>query len=85
MTKRIGPELIVKASCFGCQHEETKSYRVQGDNGTDVYCSHPMAGEAAPSTPGRHVADTRWDTPDWCPLLGIAKKVLVDKITKGDV
>lgn len=58
--KRTGPFLRVTATCSGCKYERTKGYRCQGDSGRDVYCDHP-------SSEGRHVGDTKWDTPDWCP------------------
>lgn len=58
--ERIGPNLQLLARCFGCKYERSERYRVQGDSGHDVYCDHP-------SEPGRSVADSRWDTPDWCP------------------
>jgi hypothetical protein len=58
--KRVGPALSIRASCVGCAFERSVSYRVQGDSGSDVYCDHPDAN-------GKRVADTRWDTPEWCP------------------
>jgi hypothetical protein len=58
--ERIGPHLHLAATCSGCKYERSERYQVQGDSGRDVYCDHP-------SQPNRLVADTRWDTPDWCP------------------
>lgn len=58
---RQGPFLRITATCSGCDFNRTESYRVQGDSGHDVYCDHP-------TEPGKRVADSRWETPDWCPL-----------------
>lgn len=57
---RVGPKLTVSASCSGCVHERSEHYAVQGDSGHNVTCAHP-------SSPGRHIGDTTWSTPSWCP------------------
>lgn len=62
----IGPQVTIKLSCVTCEACETESYNVQGDSGSDVYCAHP-------SFPiedrRRHIADTNFKTPEWCPVL----------------
>lgn len=69
-----GPRLRVVASCNGCQHVRSESYRVQGDSGTNVFCDHPRATE-------RVVGDTTWDTPKWCPEFSAAlREVGMDKV-----
>ncbi|WP_422923684.1 hypothetical protein [Singulisphaera sp. PoT] len=62
MSQTNGPSVRIVLSCFNCKHETSESYRVQGDSGSDVYCTHPQCGGK------KRVGDTRWDTPDWCPL-----------------
>lgn len=61
--QRVGPHITIQGSCSGCAYERSVSYRCQSDSGHDVYCDHPAVG-------GRRVGDTRWVTPDWCPLTG---------------
>lgn len=56
-----GPKITLKMSCFDCPCCRTERYAVQGDSGHDVYCDHPQAN-------GRRIGDTRWDTPEWCPV-----------------
>lgn len=70
--KRAGPLVTINTSCFDCSFETSDSYCVEDvndvDSGHKVYCTHPeapLAGEAR-----RYIADSCWDTPDWCPLLG---------------
>ena len=60
--KREGPLVTVTRSCSGCVHERSEAYAVQGDSGHIVSCAHPSL--MAP----RRIADTRWDTPAWCPV-----------------
>lgn len=62
--KREGPRITIKASCLNCVHESSESYRVQGDSGHDVYCN--VGSER------RHIGDTTWNTPKWCPFLAQA-------------
>ncbi len=62
MANREGPSIRLEASCSGCRYECNASYAVQGDSGFDVSCSHP-------NNPGRHIGDSTWRTPSWCPLL----------------
>lgn len=62
---REGPSIIIQIKCFGCRFETSKRYRVQGDSGIDVYCQHPSFPER------KAVGDTRWDTPDWCPVIDV--------------
>jgi hypothetical protein len=59
--KRVGPHLALSASCYGCAFERSVSYRCQSDSGHDIFCDHPESN-------GRSVGDTRWTTPDWCPV-----------------
>jgi hypothetical protein len=77
MPNREGPNVTIAMSCHGCRHEHSESYRVQGDSGHDVYCTHPsaVAGLHAQVPPHhaatlikRTIGDTTWRTPDWCPL-----------------
>jgi hypothetical protein len=56
-----GPKISLKLSCYECEHCKSTPYRIQGDSGHDVSCKEP-------SIVDRHIADTRWDTPEWCPL-----------------
>jgi hypothetical protein len=65
MSKRPGPAPTVEASCFGCEHEVSERYVVQGESGCNVYCAHDATL--------RRVGDTNWRTPGWCPLLAEAK------------
>lgn len=70
-----GPTVVVEANCFNCKHCQSESYRCQGDSGTDVYCAHPDVVTPIVGS-RRHVGDSHWKTPSWCPLLGPA----VDKL-----
>lgn len=72
-TKRNGPRVTVKLSCFDCRWETSSHYAVQGDSGCDVSCSHPerIGSEA-------RVGDTTWDTPKWCPLRGAALRAAAE-------
>lgn len=65
---RNGPH--IEAKCFGCAHVDVEKYRSQGDSGVDVSCTHPDIGN-------RHVGDTLWTTPIWCPLLVEAASAFV--------
>lgn len=56
-----GPRVTTRRSCGDCDHVVNVSYAVQGDSGFDVYC-----GKANK----RHIGDTTWETPAWCPFLG---------------
>ena len=62
MAKREGPKVTTEKSCFDCKHCGTSHYACQGDSGCDVFCEHPEAPNM------RTIGDTRWDTPDWCPV-----------------
>lgn len=62
---RDGPRINIKVTCFGCRHEVSESYRVQGDSGHDIYCQHPTLSER------KRVGDTCWDTPNWCPAVNV--------------
>lgn len=75
MAEREGPSVRIEISCFGCKYEKSESYRVQSDSGHDVYCVHPKVEK-------RRVGDTRWDTPDWCPLRQEAISKFVASIFK---
>jgi hypothetical protein len=63
---RIGPKLTISASCLGCTYERSERYRCQGDSGHDVYCAHPSLIDLPQDK--RHVGDTTWATPHWCPV-----------------
>jgi hypothetical protein len=65
MSGEEGPRITIKASCYSCKFERSESYRVQSDSGHNVYCDHP-------DTTTNRVNDSRWETPDWCPLLTAA-------------
>jgi len=56
-----GPQKSVKYSCRNCDHCKSEHYAVQGDSGHDVYCAHPNVKK-------KFIADTNWETPDWCPI-----------------
>ncbi|WP_089215525.1 hypothetical protein [Sphingopyxis indica] len=64
-TQAEGPRVTVKASCFECRHCVSESYRVQSDSGSNVYCAHPDFEQR------KRVGDTRWETPDWCPVVSL--------------
>jgi hypothetical protein len=67
-----GPKTTYTQSCSGCVHCEAKHYRVQGDNGYLLYCIHPKfspSGNDLSSVGKRHIGDTNWTTPEWCPVL----------------
>lgn len=66
MTKREGPSIRIDVDCFGCVHTESEKYQCQGDSGRDVYCIHPQFGSG--ENERRHIGDTKWTTPDWCPV-----------------
>lgn len=70
--KRNGPRLTVKASCLGCEHEQSDSYAVQGDSGFQVFCGSLDVIDQSAIGSRRHIGDTTWDTPTWCPLLAQA-------------
>lgn len=60
-----GPKLRIVASCDQCEHIAVETYRVQGDSGRDVSCTHPD-GKG-------YIGEKRYDsTPQWCPLLRAA-------------
>lgn len=64
--EREGPFVVIEGRCTDCRYVEEKRYAVQGDSGHDVFCAHPSF------QPRRYIADTRWRTPEWCPLLDAA-------------
>lgn len=47
---------------MSCEEVHGKRYRVQGDSGRDG-CVHDTSLPQA-----KYIADTCWDTPDWCPF-----------------
>lgn len=65
----VGPTVKLAISCFDCEHCKTKGYSCQGDSGSGVYCNH--GGTL------RHVGDTSWKTPAWCPLRDKAIKAAI--------
>lgn len=68
----IGPKITIEATCSGCVHCTSEGYRCQSDWGRDVYCN--ASGEK------KHVGDSRWDTPAWCPFLAEAKKAACSEV-----
>lgn len=72
-----GPRVKIELSCFDCDFCTSESYACQGDSGSDVYCIHPEAVEAGKDR--RHVGDSRWTTPVWCPL----RQAAIDKMVAG--
>jgi hypothetical protein len=76
--KNDGPSLQFKAICFDCKHCVSESFTAQKDHGHDVYCIHPDAPELKKGR--RHISSSRWDTPPWCPLLGIAIKAFREQL-----
>lgn len=77
MTKHDGPKVRIDASCFDCFHERSNAYAYQSDSGQDVYCTHPLV--RTPERLARHVGDTIWKTPEWCPLLQGAIDALIEE------
>ncbi len=82
--KRNGPKLTIAATCQGCVYEHTESYCVEDgndvDSGVNVYCGNDRAVSSAPTRAKnglRHVGDTTWATPAWCPLYGDALTALM--------
>lgn len=63
MSDREGPKTTIRRSCLDCKYEHSERYQVQGDSGHDVSCTHPSLPQA------KRIADTSWNTPDWCPFL----------------
>ncbi len=61
MRDREGPKVDVRMSCFDCKWVTSVAYRVQGDSGCDVYCTHPSLGR-------KEIGDSSWNTPHWCPV-----------------
>jgi hypothetical protein len=60
-----GPRLRIVASCDNCEFVKVTPYRVQGDSGRDVECTHPDAQG--------YIGESRFDsTPNWCALLETA-------------
>lgn len=74
--KTNGPHLTIAASCIGCAHETSEGYKVQGDSGFNVRCTHPDAARASGDARGR-IGDTTWSTPSWCPRYTAALEALV--------
>lgn len=72
---RIGPEIRVEVSCFGCTFCKSESYAVQGDSGHNVSCTHPDTADSA-------IGDTTWRTPSWCPLLDDAMSKAIEAAAK---
>lgn len=67
---RIGPKLTLDATCYECIYKRSERYTAQGNSGADVYCVHPSSLVDGKQ---RHVGDTTWRTPVWCPELPKAK------------
>lgn len=60
----IGPRITTERSCFSCPACVSERYVAQGDSGSHVYCTAV--------DPRRHIGDTTWSTPEWCPALAVA-------------
>lgn len=60
-----GPTVTMKRSCFDCEFCRSERYAVQGDSGSDVYCT----------SENRYIGDTTWATPDWCPFVRMGERV----------
>jgi len=68
-----GPRLRIVASCDQCTYLKVTPYRVQGDSGRDVECTHPDAHG--------YIGESRFDsTPSWCALL----KDALHEFTRGN-
>lgn len=67
-----GPRVTLHISCLNCEYEHSERYRVQGDSGTDVSCTH-SAGR------GR-VGVSTWNTPSWCPLRAAALEAFLAEV-----
>ena len=89
MSYRDGPKVTLTATCSGCKHCTTEDYYYEDGNSVDdgckVYCTHPETRDQS----GQHheklrIADTRWDTPPWCPLLKGAVTECIRKIQEGE-
>jgi hypothetical protein len=63
--KTNGPRIRLELTCFDCHWCRSAQYQVHSQDGHNVYCDHPICGGEGQ---GRYIADTRWDTPAWCPL-----------------
>ena len=74
MPKRKGPQIKMEGPCFDCIHCRSVGYTCQSDSGRDVYCDHPDAG-------GKHIGDSRWKTPGWCPLWTETVLKFLDNLT----
>ena len=76
---KIGPR--VEHKCIGCSMRVAERFNVQGDVGTDTYCTHP---EALTETTykRRHMNSYSDDTPDWCPILQAGQASSTDKPDK---
>jgi len=81
MSKRPGPKLTIKATCFDCEHERSESYAVQGDSGCNVFCAHPDMVAESKLRSNRRIGDSTWDTPKWCPMLAGAIADLTRKVS----
>lgn len=66
--KNKGPTVQLDVSCFDCEHCVTKRYTCQGDSGSEVYCG---------VMDNRHVGDTCWRTPNWCPYRDEAVRAAI--------
>lgn len=63
-----GPTVRVTLTCYTCRYVQEEFYQVQGDSGCKVSCRR--------WEPARHIADSRWDTPDWCPYRAVVNEVI---------
>ncbi len=77
MSKRVGPQFSLNASCYGCVHVRGVNYVEPGRAGCKIYCDHP-------DRPGRRVGDSDWSTPSWCPLLVESRRTFGASLV-GDV
>lgn len=72
--KQKGPSVKIDLSCFDCGHCKTKGYACQSDSGSDVYCD--ASGVL------RHIGDTSWRTPAWCPCLTESMRLAISTVAE---
>lgn len=73
-----GPRVRIELSCFDCDFCTSDRYTCQGDSGHDVYCIYPNKVDTV-ATRRRHVGDSNWSTPTWCPL----RQAAINKMVTG--
>ena len=73
-----GPRIRIELSCFDCCYCTSESYTCQSDSGSDVYCIYPNPVDTV-ATKRKHIGDSSWSTPAWCPL----RQQAIDKMVAG--